>query len=468
GAIHNGGYLTLLNTTISQNTATLGGGICNWGRASLSFCTLSENSAKEGGGIYETATSHYSLFTSHLKSSLIAGNTAKILGTDIRGFVDSQGRNLIGDSLGGDGYGEYDMLDTMPLMTPLMDNGGPCLTYALQSDSPGVDAAGCTDVKGNKVETDARGAGRVSVCDIGAFEYDDDAYPPVAVDDVIFATETDESVSIDLLANDRDVNTDELTLTSVSEPSHGTIFQEDPEFLPHPLTYVPDAEFIGTDSLAYTISDGTDTSEAVAFVNVSADRLPSLREDVVMIPAGESFDIHVLANDRDPEGKSLSVTEVTTPENGNVVTDGVMVTYTPDFGFVGTDTFMYRATDGVKSDKASVTVIVEDMNVYHRADYDPRDYQISLTELLRVIQIYSNGAYYCGDPPSTSSGDGYGIGDPDPDSEDAYMCQPHDSDYNPRDWQISLNELLRLLQFYNALEYHTDEAGEDGFEPGGA
>lgn len=49
-------------------------------------------------------------------------------------------------------------------------------------------------------------------------------------------------------------------------------------------------------------------------------------------------------------------------------------------------------------------------------------------------------------------------------------CAPHSSDYNPQDWTISLSELLRLIQFYNSGAYHAcpdaDPPTEDGYCPG--
>ena len=41
-------------------------------------------------------------------------------------------------------------------------------------------------------------------------------------------------------------------------------------------------------------------------------------------------------------------------------------------------------------------------------------------------------------------------------------------DYAPTDWSISIDELLRAIQFYNSLNYfHCPEEGtEDGFCPG--
>ena len=44
----------------------------------------------------------------------------------------------------------------------------------------------------------------------------------------------------------------------------------------------------------------------------------------------------------------------------------------------------------------------------------------------------------------------------------------HDADYNPPNWKIELTELLRIIQFYNVGSYHIDPQGEDGFNPGPA
>lgn len=91
---------------------------------------------------------------------------------------------------------------------------------------------------------------------------------------------------------------------------------------------------------------------------------------------------------------------------------------------------------------------------YHSADIN-QNWQISMSELLRVVQFYNVGGYGC-DP---ASDDGY-----DPEG-DLYDCTPHDSDYAPADWRIKLSELLRIVQLYNAGGYCPDNDGEDGFRP---
>ena len=90
----------------------------------------------------------------------------------------------------------------------------------------------------------------------------------------------------------------------------------------------------------------------------------------------------------------------------------------------------------------------------HSADQDA-DWEISLTELQRVIQFFNSDGYHC-DPAGE---DGYAQGPGDA------TCAPHDSDYYPQDWKISLTELLRVIQFYNSGGYHIQDGTEDGYGP---
>jgi hypothetical protein len=99
----------------------------------------------------------------------------------------------------------------------------------------------------------------------------------------------------------------------------------------------------------------------------------------------------------------------------------------------------------------------------HTADQNG-DGVINLTELLRVIQFFNIRGFHCVTPPDTSE-DGFVPG-----AGGDLSCAPHASDYLPQDWQISLTELLRLIQFFNIRSYHPcpGQGTEDGFCPGPA
>ncbi len=84
----------------------------------------------------------------------------------------------------------------------------------------------------------------------------------------------------------------------------------------------------------------------------------------------------------------------------------------------------------------------------HSADTQPvgvPDQKISLHELLRVIQLFNAGAYQCSDEKTE---DNYALG-----MREDNSCTPHDSDYAPQNWWIEISELLRIIQLYNAGGY---------------
>src|SRR5665213_1594452 len=169
------GILALTNVTVSGNTtANAGGGVLNEGIMTANNATIAFNIAQNGvGGLFNNEGS------ATLRNSLISGNTASF-GPDISCIsypVVSQGYNLIRDLstciLAGDLTGNLIGVD--PLLTGLLDNGGPTLTHALSAGSPALDA-GSPTAPGSGGSAcalaDQRGILRPlgARCDIGAFE----------------------------------------------------------------------------------------------------------------------------------------------------------------------------------------------------------------------------------------------------------------------------------------------------------
>ena len=112
---------------------------------------------------------------------------------------------------------------------------------------------------------------------------------------------------------------------------------------------------------------------------------------------------------------------------------------------------------------------------HHSADSN-RDYQISLLELTRVIELYNTrqginrtGAYRLHD----SSEDGF-AGEPTRAfGADASLARHHSADTD-RNGRLSLYELTRVIELYNHREsgartgrYRILHGSEDGFAPGG-
>ncbi len=86
---------------------------------------------------------------------------------------------------------------------------------------------------------------------------------PAAVDDLA-ATAEEVAATIAVLGNDSDADGDALTIASVSSPAHGTAAAN----ADGTISYTPAANYSGTDSFSYTISDGQGGS-ATAVVSVT-------------------------------------------------------------------------------------------------------------------------------------------------------------------------------------------------------
>ena len=161
----------------------------------------------------------------------------------------------------------------------------------------------------------------------------------------------DGSVSIDVLANDLPASG--LTLQAVTDPDKGTA-----AIVAGRVLYTPKADFNGTDTFAYTVTDGTSTVGAAVTVTVSpVNDAPVAKADSAKTTVGTAKTLHVLGNDKDKDGDSLVVVLQSQPAHGTASLDVATpkVTYTPVAGYVGQDSFSYYASDGV-ANSATVTV----------------------------------------------------------------------------------------------------------------
>jgi len=145
------------------------------------------------------------------------------------------------------------------------------------------------------------------------------------------------------------------------------------------LSYTAPANFTGTDTFTYTVSDRdpnnplTDTATVTITVTDVNDP-PNAVNDTFggaanpILEDSTNVELDVLANDTSApdEGETLTITAVTQPANGSVSIsqDGTRIFYTPDANFFGEDTFTYTITDNdaddPRTDTATVVVNVTD------------------------------------------------------------------------------------------------------------
>ncbi len=182
--------------------------------------------------------------------------------------------------------------------------------------------------------------------------------PPVALDDTATTAE-DMPVTVDVLANDTDADGDTLSISGVTQPTHGTAVIQGSSVI-----YTSYLNYYGPDSFTYTIIDGRG-GNATATVNIEVTPVndpPVANSDTYTTTQGSSLIINppgILQNDVDVDGDPLTPILIMDVSHGILALspDGSF-TYEPAAGFNGTDQFTYLVSDG-SGNSAPVTVSIE-------------------------------------------------------------------------------------------------------------
>jgi hypothetical protein len=171
------GVVAISNSTISGNWAGYGGGgiaseSTNGGGTLVTIrnSTISGNSAAKGGGIYNA--NHGGGTTLELGGVILKGGSLGENILNLGGMVTSYGYSLSSDDGGGVLIGPGDRISTDPLLGPLQDNGGPTFTHAVLLGSPAIDAGDPNFTPPPLYDQRGPGFARVanSRIDIGSFE----------------------------------------------------------------------------------------------------------------------------------------------------------------------------------------------------------------------------------------------------------------------------------------------------------
>ncbi|MFQ3197894.1 MAG: hypothetical protein ACI81A_001614, partial [Paraglaciecola sp.] len=178
---------------------------------------------------------------------------------------------------------------------------------------------------------------------------------PVAQADVV-RVKRNTSLVIDVLANDIDADGDILSL-GVATASFGEVSIT----ADNQVNYQSKADFVGQDTLVYTVSDGNGGSDSgTVSITVYANEAPIAQSDSANTDDRSAITITVLTNDSDADGDSLTIVSATVDEGSVTVNDDMTLTYRPASGFFGIATISYTIDDG-QGDQATaqVTVSVE-------------------------------------------------------------------------------------------------------------
>jgi len=192
------------------------------------------------------------------------------------------------------------------------------------------------------------------------------------LEDDMVTTNEDTSVVVDIYANDLDIPTTGSITTST--PANGTV-SIDTNGTPNDptddiITYTPAIDYNGVDSFDYTVCN-TIGDCSTATVAVTVMPIVDAVDDSVATNENTAIEVSVLDNDNDvPVDGTITTTN---PTDGTlVINDGGTpaditddsITYTPNTGFTGTDTFTYTLCD-VSSNCSTgiVTVLVNPVNI---------------------------------------------------------------------------------------------------------
>lgn len=174
---------------------------------------------------------------------------------------------------------------------------------------------------------------------------------PVAVAQQI---QTDQNVPVAITLQAQDSDSNQFDFRIVEPPKLGVLTDEGAL-----LTYTPNRDAIGTDSFAFVANDwSTDSAPATVSITIlKGNTSPVAQSFTVSAPQGGATSIMLKAED-DP-GQALQYAIVSGPTNGVLTGSAPAVIYTPNPGYVGSDSFTYKANDGkLDSNLATVSINV--------------------------------------------------------------------------------------------------------------
>jgi cellulose biosynthesis protein BcsQ len=169
----------------------------------------------------------------------------------------------------------------------------------------------------------------------------------------------DTATKINLEATDRDRDT--LKYIILTKPTNGILEGTAPD-----LTYTPKLNYNGQDSFTFKVSDGKLESD-VAEVSISVEAVndaPVANPQSVTTKVDKSVSIELSGTDKDGDPVTFSIR--TEPQHGRVsiireFNGSGKLTYMPQAGYTGTDSFTFRLNDGVAdSEPAAVSINVSD------------------------------------------------------------------------------------------------------------
>lgn len=189
------------------------------------------------------------------------------------------------------------------------------------------------------------GSGDIATSEVQVFV---DSTPIALARSVVFLPNT--SIFVDLLEGASGLLNPPITVAIRKSPNFGIIQLDSGT-----LTYTSQSAVGENDSLDFALIDA-DGDTSVATLSLLGDMTPLPLPDSVDTFVATSIEINPLANDSGLGNVPTSIS-ISDPENGSAMLVGTTITYTPNDGFAGTDSFSYIVTD-VDGDAGTGTISV--------------------------------------------------------------------------------------------------------------
>ena len=159
---------------------------------------------------------------------------------------------------------------------------------------------------------------------------------------------------VTLTGSDPDSPALALTYSVITSPAHGAFTGTAPN-----LTYNPAANFQGTDSFNFTVSNGTNASGAATVsITVAAGTPTANGQSGLTTNLNTPKAITLSGSDPDSPALALTYSVATPPAHGSLSGTGPNLTYTPATDFYGTDSFTFTASNGQKTSAAATVSIL--------------------------------------------------------------------------------------------------------------
>ena len=195
--------------------------------------------------------------------------------------------------------------------------------------------------------------------------------PPEAVSDRVVVEEGGEVIInvSELLANDTDIDSEMLRVTSVGDEVNGRSLLEGTT-----VAFEHDGSETTRGSFTYTLSDGleSDRGEVVVVVTPVNDPPVATADRFVVDQAGtlSIFASELVNNDVDADGDALRVAAISNAVNGRVHLEDTSIVYEHDGSNTTRGGFTYVITDGAARDMGEVVVDVTPVNESPKAVTD--------------------------------------------------------------------------------------------------